>query len=199
MTRKQAEMFGPTPDQILHENHYLGPTRGDVYQDDAGVILSKRPPSSRHLPTSWVELCRWCIVSKEKNAGSMQWASWLAWARDAYPGLTTVVSYSDPSVSHDGALYRACNWRFAPTWQFLRPPPSGGGSWDGVERQTPKARWVFPVAQEKGREEVLRVKDSALERRMPFASYVEPRWKRGRPTGGGGDYRATMEAIGVIS
>ena len=38
-------------------------------------------------------------------------------------GVSTVVSYSDPSAGHTGSLYRACNWIWAPTWLRLRPPP----------------------------------------------------------------------------
>jgi hypothetical protein len=77
------------------------------------------------------------------NAGSRMHRAAVYELRRRFPRLTTLVSYSDPSVGHTGALYRACNWRWAPTWQRLRPPPSGGGSWDGVTRQEPKDRWVF--------------------------------------------------------
>ena len=58
--------------------------------------------------------------------------------RDKYPRCTTIVSYSDPSVGHTGALYRACNWLWAPTWHRLQPPPTGCGSWDGKKRSSPK-------------------------------------------------------------
>ena len=190
----QLMLLGPPkPDDVLTEHHYLGPTRGDVYQDEAGVIVSRQPPASRQLPQSWVELARWCIVSPASNAGSSQWARWVEWALETYPEATTVVSYSDPAAGHDGALYRACNWLWAPTWHRLRPPPSGGGSWDGETRQEVKDRWVFPLRSDPERAAALAVKDAAVLRRMPWAQYVEPSWKhrrgRMRPSGGGGDYR----------
>lgn len=101
--------------------------------------------------------------------------------------VTTIVSYSDPSAGHDGALYRACNWLWAPTWQRLRPPPTGNGNW-GSGAQAVKDRWVFLLRPDLGREEVLRLKDSALERAMPWASYREPKWRGASHRGGGGDY-----------
>ena len=189
------------PDEVLRRHHYLGPTRGDVYQDDMGVIVSRQPPASRHLPGRWVELARWCIVAKVANAGSMQWSRWVDWAIHTYPDASTVVSYSDPNAGHDGWLYRACNWLWAPVWHRLRPPPSGGGSWDGGRTvQGVKDRWVFPLRPDEERAAALAVKDAAILRRMPWAQYEEPRWKhrrgRMRPTGGGGDYRRWISERG---
>jgi len=190
----QLTMFDSlSPDDVLTRHHYLGPTRGDVYQDEAGVVVSRQSPSSRHLPKTWVELARWCIVSREQNAGSAQWARWVEWALDRYPRATTVVSYSDPEAGHNGALYRSCNWLWAPTWLRLRPPPGGAGSWDGKTQQAVKDRWVFPLRPDPTRAGALSISDPAVLRRMPWAQYVEPRWKhrrgRMRPTGGGGDYK----------
>lgn len=82
--------------------------------------------------------------------------------RRCMPAVTTLVSYSDPSAGHTGALYRACNWDWAPTWLRLRPPPSGNGSWDGSTMQAVKDRWVFCVRRDSRRGEVLMVKDRAL-------------------------------------
>lgn len=128
---------------ILAENHYLGPLyRGLAWQDDFGVIIVTAP-TARHIPQHWLELARWCIVSRVKNGGSQQWRSFYRALRKARPDITTVVSYSDPAQGHTGALYRACNWWYAPTWHRLRMPPSGSGSWDGVTTQTPKDRWIW--------------------------------------------------------
>jgi hypothetical protein len=68
---------------------------------------------------------------------------------------TACCEITTPSVGHTGALYKACNWRWRPTWVQLKPPPSGGGSWDGVTRQEPKARWVFELRPDAHREAAL--------------------------------------------
>lgn len=101
----------PTADVagILTERHYLGPARrGFAWSDDHGVMVLAKP-TSRRLPQdgTWLELVRWCLDGAT-NAGSLQWAA--AWRGIAatYPEITTFVSYSDPSVGHTGALYRAC-------------------------------------------------------------------------------------------
>ena len=39
------------------------------------------------------------------------------------------------------------------------------------------------------REMLLSVEDEALMRRIPWASYREPKWHGARATGGGGDYK----------
>ena len=157
---------------FLRENHYLGPTtRGFAWSDEYGVLVLASP-TSRHLPSDWLELTRWCLTG-EKNAGSKQWAKVSRYLR-AEHSATTVVSYSDPSVGHTGALYRACNWIWAPTWQRLRPPPSQGGSWDGETIQAVKDRWVFPLRRDPRRATILRVNDESLQRRG-CPSYQEPR------------------------
>lgn len=162
-----------TVGDFLDVHHYLGRTRrGIAWSDDTGVIVLAGP-TSRHLPVDWLELSRWCIVSREPNAGSRQWAAVRRWVMTNRPEVSTVVSYSDPAAGHTGALYRACNWLWAPTWQRLRPPPSGGGSWDGVTRQEPKDRWVDPLRPDRRRPGVLAVKDDALVR-AGCPQYQEP-------------------------
>jgi hypothetical protein len=73
--------------------------------------------------------------------------------------VTTVVSYSDPSAGHTGALYKACGWIWAPTWHRLYPTPSGNGAWKDGEAQSVKDRWVFVLGADLRRDELLRVKD----------------------------------------
>lgn len=168
---------------LLRAHHYLGPIRkGIAWQDEFGAIVVKAP-TARNLPKTWLELARWCIVSREKNAGSQQWAAFVRALRASSPSLTTIVSYSDPSVGHTGALYRACNWWWAPTWHRLRPPPSGNGAWIKGEPQAPKDRWIFPLRHDPARAEILIARDDAALRRMPFARYTEP---------GGADFRAFL-------
>jgi len=183
-------------DRLLRERHYLGPTaRGFGWRDAHGALVLANP-SNRHLPHDrWLELTRWCLYGV-KNAGSQQWAAVRRWLLENRPEITTVVSYSDPKAGHTGALYRACNWRWAPTWHRLVPPPSGHGSWDGEKVQGFKDRWIDPLRPDPDRAAILGVEES-YARRFPFAVWSEPRFRRGRPIGGGADYKRarTSDAI----
>ena len=183
-----ADLVAP----FLQTHHYLGPSkRGFAWQDEHGVLVFANP-SSRRLPQhTWLELVRWCIVTTQQNAGSRQWA--LAWRaiHCTMPHITTIVSYSDPTAGHDGALYRACNWLWAPTWHRLRPPPSGNGQWTNGKTESIKDRWIFPLRPDSERAGLLAIKDSSVERKMPWANYREPIFRRGQPIlgTGGGDYK----------
>lgn len=174
-------MDGMSSRAILDEFHYLGKSaRGRIYRDEYGVMVFGNP-SSRQLPQAkWLELLRWCITATTLNAGSRQWKLARLWILREMPDVTTIVSYSDPSAGHTGALYRACNWLWAPTWHRLRPPPTGNGSWDGETQQATKDRWVFPLRPDAERPELLSLKDAALSAAMPWAEFREGR---------GGDYR----------
>lgn len=176
---------------LLTERHYLGPTKTAdfAWQDDLGCMVFAHP-RSRRIPMHWLELVRWCL-NGEANAGSQQWAAFLCWARKSLDqNTTTIISYSDPSQGHSGSLYRACGWLWAPTWLCLRPPPTGNGEWTAGEQQHPKHRWVYPLKPDPARAGALILNDESLMRRMPWASYREPAWKRGRfdPRTGGGDF-----------
>lgn len=178
---------------MLVGRHYLGPTNkaAMALRDEHGVIVIARP-RGRNLPPTWLELVRWCLLDTgSRRGGSEQWRDAVPMLREAFPDVTTVVSYSDPSAGHDGALYRACNWLWAPTWHRLRPPPTGNGKWTDDKAQAVKDRWVFPLRPDAEREAALTVKDDALLRSMPWASYREPTWRKGRfnPATGGGDYK----------
>lgn len=178
-----------TPNQLLERHHYLGPiSRGEVYRDASGILVFANP-SSRRLPQDrWVELVRWCILS---GIGSAQWMAARRWLTSTQPTITTVISYSDPSVGHTGALYRASGWLWAPTWHRLREPPTGNGEWRKGERQAVKDRWVALLAPDDQRERLLAVNDAGIAKRWPWASYHEPRWKRGHALvhTGGADYQ----------
>ena len=161
--------------EILRARHYLGPTRrGHAWHDEDGVVVLASP-TSRRLPSDrWLELTRWCLGGRP-NSGSQQWSRVVRWIKRDFPHVTTIVSYSDPSVGHSGGLYRACNWLWAPTWQRLRPPPSGGGSWDGQTVQSVKDRWVYLLRPDAERVALLTMKDDSLVKRYPWALYREPR------------------------
>jgi hypothetical protein len=161
---------------VLDAHHYLGSlNRGEAWQDQFGVIILSAP-TARNIPPAWLELARWCITSREKNAGSRQWAAMIRALRNdpRRAAVTTIVSYSDPSVGHTGALYRACNWLWAPTWHRLRPPPTGNGAWIDGEAQSVKDRWVYPVRPDPDRAERLTITDTGVLRKFPWAVYREP-------------------------
>lgn len=164
---------------FLEANHYLGAaTRGIGWSDAHGVLVLANP-SSRRLPQhKWFELTRWCL-ERQKNGGSRQWRAVAAWVKRRFPEVTTVVSYSDPSVGHTGALYRACNWLWAPTWHRLRPPPSGNGDW-GTGQQAVKDRWIYCLRPDPSRPALLALNDESIRKRMPWAEYRE---------GAGGDFK----------
>ncbi len=158
---------------FLDTNHYLGrATRGWAWSDEFGVMVFANP-SARHLPHDWLELIRWCLVGTP-NGGSQQFGRVRRWLLRERPEVTTLVSYSDPAQGHTGALYKACNWRWAPTWHRLRPPPTGNGSWDGQTVQAVKDRWVFPLRRDPRRESVLRINDVALRGRFSDCEYRDP-------------------------
>lgn len=160
---------------ILAEHHYLGAVKRGIAWHDAHGVIVVAPPTARHIPQGWLELVRWCITSREKNAGSRQWAAFVRALRRARPDVTTIVSYSDPSQGHTGALYRACNWLWAPTWHRLRPPPTGNGAWTPEARQSVKDRWVFLLRPDAQRIERLTVQDSSILKRLLWVAYAEPR------------------------
>ena len=173
---------------MLRANHYLGPMKGrgklTVIAEHEGYPVAAmvwKCPTSRNLPSdgTWLELARWCLTPDAgENAGSRmhKWAVRLI--REYLPDVTTLVSYSDPSRGHTGALYRACNWQWAPTWLRLRPPPTGHGDW-GVGRQEVKDRWVFCVQEDSRREDVLAIRDAAAIRHWQANSTdLERAWAR---------------------
>ncbi len=180
-----------TVGHFLDELHYLGAAhRGEAWSDEDGVVVLG-PPTSRYLPRHWLELSRWCLIGRE-NSGSEQWARVRRHILAAHPLVTTVVSYSDPAAGHDGALYRACGWLWAPTWHRLRPPPTGGGSWTLGEQQAVKDRWVDCLRPDAERARALTIDDDACMRRFPEAIWREPDSRRGRIVRGTGgcDYAA---------
>ena len=167
---------------MLDELHYLGASkRGRAFVQFASgemvACMVWAKPTSRHLPSdgTWLELTRWCLTPRAgKNAGSRMHRAWVRHIKATDPTVRMLVSYSDPSVGHTGALYRACNWRWAPTWQRLRPPPSAGGSWDGITRQAVKDRWVFPLRRDDRAGDLLMVRDAALNPGLqPWADNVK--------------------------
>lgn len=145
---------------FLAEHHYLGPTnRGWAWSDEFGVAVWAKP-TERMLPQdgTWLELVRWCLVGLP-NGGSRQFSQMRRYIDAELLIVTTLVSYSDPSVGHTGTLYKACNWKWAPTWHRLFPPPSGNGSWKSGVKQSVKDRWVYALRPDIRRDEILRVKD----------------------------------------
>ena len=205
LARCGCRVIAPAPlalvNVLLAQKHYLGPTRRGFALSDEGGALVLALPTSRRLPSdgTWLELSRWCIVGP-KNTGSRQWAQAVEWLRRFRPETTTVVSYSDPSAGHSGALYRACNWLWAPTWHRLVPPPSGNGRWGVSGSESVKDRWVYPLREDARRVALLSLEES-YERRFPGAGWREPKLRRGVPVGGtgGGDYARCARRLSVAA
>lgn len=178
---------------LLREHHYLGPINSGgaalvVIGSYCGEIVAAqvwRKPTSRRLPhDTWLELSRWCLTpAAGENAGSRNHRYALKMIREhCAPDLTTLISYSDPSHGHTGALYRACNWKWRPTWHRLRTPPTGNGMWQPGVVQSVKDRWIFPIAPDRQREDITRIDDDAAIR-FWRANSTEPerRWARTHP------------------
>lgn len=170
---------------LLAVRHYLGPIGRAVYAvvgvagDRVVACQVWNTPTSRNLPPdgSWLELSRWCLTPEAgADAGSRMHAWAVRWLREHAPAVTTLVSYSDPSQGHTGALYRACNWTWAPTWHRLRPPPTGGGDWGGAGRQEVKDRWIFALRPDPRRDDLLRVDDAPAIRGFVPARKHEAAW-----------------------
>lgn len=160
--------------RLLAADHYLGPIRrgfafGQRLPSGRLVaVMVWTNPTSRRLPQdgSWLELARWCLTAEAgPNSGSRMEHAFRRWLAIHHAEVTTLVSYSDPAQGHTGALYRACNWDWRPTWHRLRPPPSGNGTWARGSRQGVKDRWVRSLKLDRRRDELLRVNDEALARR----------------------------------
>lgn len=158
---------------MLRREHYLGPLDSGqtvlVGLVGGRVVAGQvwKLPTSRHLPFdgTWLELSRWCLTRDAgENAGSKFHAAAVRYLRKTDAKVTTLVSYSDPSVGHTGALYRACNWQWAPTWLRLRPPPTGHGAWQDGNTQAAKDRWVFPIRRDAKRTDLCEVKDASAIR-----------------------------------
>lgn len=180
---------------FLDELHYLGAAkRGTAWSDEFGVLVLAKP-TSRRLPQdgTWLELTRWCLIGT-KNGGSQQWKRVVRWVRVDMPEVTTVVSYSDPSAGHTGALYKACNWKWAPTWHRLFPPPTGNGNW-GSGAQSVKDRWIYELRRDSRRDEILRVKDGRALVGAPFASLALVPSQHGTPNDPPALAAATREPV----
>ena len=178
---------------LLTRHHYLGPIKAGgsaliwIGTRGGSVVAAQvwRRPTARNLPAdgSWLELSRWCLTPDAgPSAGSRQHKYAARIIRDRFPAVTTLVSYSDPSHGHTGALYRACNWQWAPTWHRLRTPPSGNGAWVTGEAQAVKDRWVFPLRPDARRAHALAIDDAAAIRYWrQAASPTERKWAQGHP------------------
>lgn len=173
---------------LLVRHHYLGPlwsgaqlTIVGTTQGEPVAAMMWKHPTSRSLPAdgTWLELSRWCLTpAAGDNAGSRMHRAAVRLVREHLPAVTTFVSYSDPTHGHTGALYRACNWQWAPTWHRLRPAPSGHGDW-GTGQQGVKDRWVFCLAPDARRTDVLAVDDAAAVRFwQAHATEQERRWAK---------------------
>lgn len=145
---------------LLASAHYLGAAQSARicfagFVDDVMVACQVwRWPTARMLPAdgSWLELSRWCLTpAAGDNAGSRMMGWVRRYIRRHMPSVRVLVSYSDPVHGHTGTLYKACGWKYDPTHHGRRYDAdgvgyaSGHGSWNGVDRQSPKHRWTMEV------------------------------------------------------
>lgn len=173
----QAEEGGATPtlrlqfetcqlseaNQLLTQHHYLGAAKASRQCfaawkcDELVACMVWRWPTARMLPSdgSWLELSRWCLTPMSGANSGSQMMSWVVrWIRRNMPEVTTLVSYSDPVHGHTGSLYKASNWQYEPTHIGRRYDldgigfPSGNGSWNGVDKATPKHRWIYRIGRQ---------------------------------------------------
>lgn len=178
---------------FLDAHHYLGRRGGRnafAFRNRSGVLVFSYAPQAFNFPRDWLELSRWCVVSEEEGAATKQWRRVRRWLME-HTEATTVVSYSDPS-RHDGALYRAAGWLWAPSGQYLLKSLALAKERHPDRPYRDKERWIYPLRPDPRRAEVLTIRHPWLyqsEETRFLCDWNEPRWKRGRATGGGKDRR----------
>lgn len=89
-------------------------------------------PTSPKLPQrKWLLLSRWAIApDAPKNTGTRMEMWMVRDIRRKLPEVTTLVSYSDADT-HDGAIYKACNWTKGET---TKRNTAGCKNWHNRER-----------------------------------------------------------------
>ncbi len=90
-------------------------------------------PTSPKLPQlEWLMLSRWAIAPDAPPNTGTRMESWMVRdVRKRFPEVTTLVSYSDADT-HDGAIYKACNWTEGETTERKTVGPK---NWHNRERQ----------------------------------------------------------------
>ncbi len=186
--------------EFLDQHHYLGRRSGRsafALRNKHGVLAFSRSPQAAPLPRDWFELSRWCIVSDEDSAGTRQWAQARAWLLKN-TDTTTVVSYSDPS-RHDGALYRAAGWLWAPSGQFLLKGLSMAKERHPEAPYVDKVRWIYPLRPDPRRADKLTIRHPWLwnhDALKWLCEWPEPTWsRRGTARGGGKDFKRWTELL----
>ena len=113
-------------ERFLSKYHYLGKLHHGKYfaaildnQIIACAAISgctRQESASKHgLSFNMVrELSRFCIHPRfnRKNLGSWFMARVIDSYKQKFPEIKLLISFADPTVGHNGILYRACNWCF---------------------------------------------------------------------------------------
>jgi len=77
----------------------------------AGAMLLGRPTSRELDSRVWLELTRmYFIDAAPKNTESRGLSMMRRWVRVWMPEVKGLLAYSNPSVGHDGTVYRADGW-----------------------------------------------------------------------------------------
>lgn len=107
----------------LIERHYLGKWPGTrvcvlgMFVDSVlrGIVVFSLPPretGQRYASAVTWELSRlWIDDGVPRNAESWLLAQAVRHVRRNHPDVRCLVSYADPSVGHQGTIYRAAGWR----------------------------------------------------------------------------------------
>lgn len=135
----------------IRQNHYLGslpPAYAVALEFTArrdrvgGMLLGL--PARGYDQSTWLQLSRVFFVDgTAPNVESQGLSMMRRHVRVWMQGIRMLVAYSDPSVGHDGVIYKADGWAFD---RYTR---GGGQGWSnrsgrsaGGGRRTPKMRWL---------------------------------------------------------
>ena len=109
-----------------------------------GAMLLGRPVARMYGEEIFELTRRYFIDSAPKNTESAALAMMRAFVRKWFPSIRLILSYSDPSQGHTGAIYKADGWaRFGKT--EARHGQNGWASRAGrktLETYCSKVRWV---------------------------------------------------------
>jgi hypothetical protein len=87
---------------------FAGSFKGTTY-----VVALWNNPSTRSLPTHWLELRRMAAAPDAPRNTCSRFLMWMVrWFREHCPDRERCISYQDTAV-HTGGIYKACGWQVA--------------------------------------------------------------------------------------
>lgn len=125
---------------------YIAALEFRLGRERIGAILLGRPTSRELDETVWIEVTRMHFVDATPlYVESRALAAARKWVRIWLPGIRAAIAYSDPSVGHEGTVYKADGWAaFGRTDSRTKPWRNRPGR---SETHSPasKIRWVRSV------------------------------------------------------